>query len=166
MRSFSKRYCVIGTDDSASRDAECWCYLDNFSGHPRELQLDNIQLVFFPPNTTANSQPMYQGIIKNLKCHYNKLLLCRQLEAMDEGKEFKFTLLDALHVARRAWEQVSKSTIRNCFAMAKYIEEEIHSEAQDAELLEIWGSLPAEEMKNTRTGRSSCLTFSKPTSAS
>ncbi|XP_071444924.1 tigger transposable element-derived protein 4-like [Hetaerina americana] len=29
--------------------------LDNFSGHPAELQLNNIQLVFFPPNTTANS---------------------------------------------------------------------------------------------------------------
>ena len=25
--------------------------LDNFSGHPPELQLDNIQLLFFPPNT-------------------------------------------------------------------------------------------------------------------
>ena len=43
--------------------------LDNFSGHPPELQLDNIQLLFFPPNTTSNSQPMDQGIIKNLKHH-------------------------------------------------------------------------------------------------
>ena len=76
---------------------------DNFSGHPPELQLNNIQQVFFPPNTTANSQPMDQGIIENFKRHYKKLLLCRRLEAMDDrGKEFKFTLLDALHVARYA----------------------------------------------------------------
>ena len=34
--------------------------LDNFCGHPPELQLDNIQLVFFPPNTTANSQTLDQ----------------------------------------------------------------------------------------------------------
>ena len=84
------------------------------------------------------------GIIENLMRHYKKFLLCRRLEAMDEGNEFKFTLLDALH-ARRAWEQVGKSTIRNCFAKAKFIEEEIQTEAQDAELLEIWEALPAEE---------------------
>ena len=88
---------------------------------------------------------MDQGIIENLKRHYKKLLLCRRLEAMDEGKEFKFTLPDALHDARRAWEQVGKSLIRNCFAKAKFIEEEIQTEAQDAELLEIWEALPAEE---------------------
>lgn len=119
--------------------------LDNFSGHPPELQLDNIQLVFFPPNTTAISQPMDQGIIENLKRHYKKLLLCRRLEAMDEGKDFKFTLLDALHIARRAWDKVSESTIRNCFAKANFIEEEIQTEPEDAELLEIWEALPAEE---------------------
>ena len=110
-----------------------------------ELQLNNIQRVFFPPNTTANSQPMDQRIIENLKRHFKKLLLCRRLEAMDEGREFKFTLLDALHDTRRAWEQVGKSTIRNCFAKAKFIEEEIQTEAQDAELFEIWEALPAEE---------------------
>ena len=61
------------------------------------------------------------------------------------GKEFEFTLLDALHVVRCAWEQVSKSTIRNCFAKAKFIEEKYRTEPDDAELLEIWEALPAEE---------------------
>ena len=119
--------------------------LDNFSGHPPELQLDNIQLLFFPPNTTSHSQPMDQGIIENLKRHYKKILLRRRLEAMDMGKEFEFTLLDALHVVRCAWEQVSESTMRNCFAKAKFSEEEYQSEPDDAELLEIWEALPAEE---------------------
>ena len=64
---------------------------------------------------------------------------------MDEGKELNFMLLDALHVARRAWEQVGKSTIGNCFAKAKFIEGEIQTEAHDAELIEIWEALPAEE---------------------
>ena len=126
--------------------------LDNFSGNPPKLQLNNIQLVFFPPNTTANSQPMDQGIIENLKRHYKKLLLCRQLEAMDEGKEFKFTLLDALHDARRSWEQVGKSTSRSASQRSGTVsrrpsssKEEIQTEAQDAELLKIWEALPAEE---------------------
>ena len=119
--------------------------LDNFSGHPPGLQLDNIQLLFFPPNTTSHSQPMDQGIIENLKRHYRKILLRRRLEAMDMGKEFEFTLLDALHVVRCAWEQVSESTIRNCFAKAKFSEEEYQSEPDDAGLLEIWEALSAEE---------------------
>ena len=118
--------------------------LDNFSGHPPELQLDNIQLLFFPPNMTSH-QPMDQEIIENLMHHYKKILLRRQLEAMDMGKEFEFTLLDALHVVQCAWEQVSESTIRNCFAKAKFSKEKYQSEPDDAELLEIWEALPAEE---------------------
>ena len=119
--------------------------LDNFCGHPPELQLDNVQLFFFPLNTTGNSQPMDQGIIENLKRHYKKIPLCRLLEAMDVGKEFEFTLLEALHVVRCAWEQVSESTIRNCFAKPKFHKEEYQTDPDDAELLEIWEALPAEE---------------------
>ena len=119
--------------------------LDNFSGHFPVLQLDNIQLLFFPPNMTSNSQPMDQGIIKNLKCHYKKILLHRRLEAMDMGKEFEFTLLDALHVVQCAREQISESTIRNCFAKTKFNEEEYQSEPDDAELLEIWEALPVKK---------------------
>lgn len=54
-------------------------------------------------------------------------------------------MLDALHILCCAWEQVSESTIRNCFVKAKFIEEEIQSEPDDADLLEIWEALPAEE---------------------
>ena len=88
---------------------------------------------------------MDQGIIENFKCHYKKILLCRWLEAMDMGKEFEFTLLDALHVVWCTWEQVSKSMIRNCFVKPKFIEEEYQTEPDDAELLKIWEALPAEE---------------------
>ena len=93
----------------------------NFCGSPLQFQLDNIQLAFFPPNTTANSRPMDQGITENLKHHYKKILRCCRLEAIDLGKGFEFTLLDALHVVWCAWEQVGESTSRNCFAEAKFI---------------------------------------------
>ena len=118
--------------------------LHNFWGHYRALARQH-STGLFPPNTTANSQPTDQGIIENLKRHYKKILLCRQIEAMDMGKEFEFTLLDALRVVRCTWEQVSESTIRNCFTKAKFIEEEYQTERDDAELLEIWEALPAEE---------------------
>ena len=60
-------------------------------------------------------------------------------------KEFEFTLLDALNVVRCAWEQVSESMVRNCFAKAKFNEEEYQTEPDDAKVLEIWEALPAEE---------------------
>ncbi|KII69932.1 Tigger transposable element-derived protein 4 [Thelohanellus kitauei] len=112
---------------------------------PKAKRRTKLQLVFFPPNTVSNSKPVDQGIIENLKHHYKKLLLCHMLQAIDEGKEFNLTLLDNLHVARRAWEQVGKSTIRNCFAKAKFIKEEIQTDAKDAELIETWEALAAEE---------------------
>ena len=61
------------------------------------------------------------------------------------GKEFEFTLLDALHVVRCAWEQDSESMMRNCFGKAKFSVEEYQSEPDDTELLEIWEALPAKE---------------------
>jgi hypothetical protein len=115
--------------------------LDNCSAHPPDVDLENIHVVFFPPNTTAMSQvrifqwvwvsvcklllfqPMDQGIIQNLKMHYKKLLLRRRLEAMDGGTEFKINLLDALHLVRSAWNRVNESTIKNCFAKAKFVEQ-------------------------------------------
>jgi hypothetical protein len=120
-------------------------FLDNFAGHPDMPQLDNIKMVFFPPNTTSHSQPMDQGIIENLKRHYKKVLLKQRLQAMDLGKEFSFTLLDALHVVHNAWDQVSQTTIKNCFAKAKFVESDVRTEPDDAELLEIWKALPAAE---------------------
>ena len=60
-------------------------------------------------------------------------------------KEFEFTLFDSLHIVQCAWEQVSKSMIRNCFVKAKFIEEKYQAEPDDAELLEIWEALPTEE---------------------
>ncbi|KII69664.1 hypothetical protein RF11_07260 [Thelohanellus kitauei] len=73
------------------------------------------------------------------------LLLCRRFEVMDEGKEFNLKLLDALHVEWRAWEQVGKSMIGNTFVKAKFIKEEIQTDAWDAELIEIWEDFPADE---------------------
>ncbi|KII67224.1 hypothetical protein RF11_13860 [Thelohanellus kitauei] len=96
-----------------------------------------------PPS--ANRQSTDQGITENLKCHFKKLFLCRRLEAMNEGNEFNLTLLEALDVARRAWEQTGKSTIMKYFVKAKFIKEEIQTEVQDVELIEIVETLPVEE---------------------
>ncbi|KII62516.1 hypothetical protein RF11_11255 [Thelohanellus kitauei] len=78
-----------------------------------------VRLVFFPPDTATSSQPRDQGIIGNLKRYYKKPLLCRGLEARNEGKELDFTLI--------------------------YASNGIKTEAEDAELKEFWEALPEEE---------------------
>jgi hypothetical protein len=41
--------------------------MDNASGHFEEFERDNIQIVFFPPNSTSWKQPCNMGIIAALK---------------------------------------------------------------------------------------------------
>ena len=40
-------------------------FLDNATCHPH-IKLSNVRLAWFPPNTTSVSQPMDQGIIRNV----------------------------------------------------------------------------------------------------
>lgn len=44
--------------------------LDNCTAHPHIQGLRSIRLVFLPANTTSVLQPMDQGVIRSLKCHY------------------------------------------------------------------------------------------------
>ena len=46
--------------------------LDNAPGHNQDLQHENVEVVFLPPNTTSLLQPLDQGIISILKVLYIK----------------------------------------------------------------------------------------------
>lgn len=63
---------------------------------------------------------MDQGIIQNLKVHYRKLLLRQRILAIDSGTEFSFNLLDSVYLLRQAWNNVTATTISNCFRHAKF----------------------------------------------
>ena len=57
-------------------------FLDNATCHPH-IKLYNVQLAWFPPNTTNVSQPVDEGIIRNVNVHYRKLLLQSLLANME-----------------------------------------------------------------------------------
>ena len=47
--------------------------LDDAPCHP-EMELSNVKLVFLPPNTTAGTQSLDNGIIRNFKIKYREML--------------------------------------------------------------------------------------------
>lgn len=75
-------------------------FLDNASSHPH-LKLSNIQLVFLPPRTTSELQPLDQGIINAVKVQYRKRVLKQLICKMDSAGSVTdlvkwITFLDAI----------------------------------------------------------------------
>jgi hypothetical protein len=100
-------------------------FVDNAASHPRDLKLTNIRILFLPPNTTAMCQPLDQGIIKNFKMFYRVLILKHILAQIDTIKSVQdltksIDHLDAIYFVKKAWDQVTDITIKNCFSKAKF----------------------------------------------
>ena len=89
--------------------------LDNCPAHPRHLAFSNITIKFLPPNTTSRLQPCDQGIIQCLKVHCRYQLVQKKLLAIDGEQELKISVLDAIQWLKIAWDEVTSSTIQNCF---------------------------------------------------
>ena len=79
-----------------------------------------IQLSFLPPNTTAVTQPMDQGVIRSLKGKYRSRLIKLIIKAIDSNKNIpKINVLDAMKLLTLSWEDVTENTVQNCFAKAR-----------------------------------------------
>ena len=59
---------------------------DNFSAHPN-LKLNNIELIFLPPNVMSLIQPCAQGIVRNFKFPYKRLLILKLLADIEFSTE-------------------------------------------------------------------------------
>lgn len=93
-------------------------FVDNCPAHPKSVvpKLKAITLLYFPPNMTSHVQPMDSGVIKNLKKHYRERLVMSKLEDMEASRTgTSITLLDAIKHLVEAWNDVTPSTIKNCF---------------------------------------------------
>ena len=99
-------------------------FLDNATCHPH-IKFSNEQLAWFPPYTTSVSQPMDQGIIRNVKVHYRKLLIQSFLANMDStssGSELARTLsvLNAVIWISQTVKNLLPDTVTRCFEKAGF----------------------------------------------
>jgi hypothetical protein len=94
--------------------------LDNAGCHPHG-KYSNIRIIFLPPNTTSQIQPLDLGIIQNFKVHHRKLLLRFVLSKIDETNDTasqivkSISVLMAIRWVAEAWDSVQEETIRKCF---------------------------------------------------
>lgn len=92
-------------------------HLDNFSGHYISYEPTNVKLLYFKPNLTAWVQPLDAGIIRCFKAHYRRRFCQEALKRDMSGQAdiYSFNLLESLHMARDAWDDVTPETIKNCW---------------------------------------------------
>ncbi|CAF3816564.1 unnamed protein product [Rotaria sordida] len=98
-------------------------FLDNAPVHPQDIQLENIKLKFFPPNTTAIIQPMDQGIIRAFKAYYRRYLvkhIIANATVATTADDINVTALDAVYWIDSAWSAVTETSIRNTFRSAGF----------------------------------------------
>ena len=90
--------------------------IDNCPAHPNVPNLNWVELIFLPPNTTSITQPMDQGVIRSLKAKYRSLAVKKQIAALEKGKEMpKFSILTAMFMLTKAWNSIPDQTFINCF---------------------------------------------------
>ncbi|KAH9369973.1 hypothetical protein HPB48_001850 [Haemaphysalis longicornis] len=99
--------------------------MDNCSANQTTCELDNIELKFLPPNTTARLQPLDRWT-KSFKVGYRRRLLDRLLMNLRVGTELKVDHRGAIHMMTGAWNSV-KQSVADCFQKAGVVTAE-HSE--------------------------------------
>jgi hypothetical protein len=89
--------------------------IDNCPAHVKVESLSNITIFFLPPNTTSHTQPMDAGVIHNMKANFRRRLVRKKLIAFHNNSQFCINMLDALHMLKDSWDNVTSTAISNCF---------------------------------------------------
>ena len=95
--------------------------VDNCPAHPKICGLKSTELIILPPNCPSVIQPCDQGIIHSLKTRYRATFLTNFLHHIDSGSSadtFSINLLEAMMILKRAWDEVTQDTLKNCFRKA------------------------------------------------
>ena len=67
---------------------------------------------------------MDMGIIHSLKSHYKNELSTKKTFAIENKTQFKFNLLECLHLLKESWQKVTEKTVVNCFLKANFMYDE------------------------------------------
>lgn len=99
-------------------------FMDNATSHPK-MELSNIKLVFFPPNTTSRLQPMDQCVIYTMKLHYRKRILsrlCREMDSVDNVSALckSINVLDAIQWLAASVNSISKECVEGAYRRAGF----------------------------------------------
>lgn len=94
--------------------------VDNCSAHGRAETLpkmDNVEVLYLPPNTTSKIQPCDAGIIASLKVRYRRYQMERAIDLVDEGISdiYRVDVLSAMLALQRIWKELPPSVMKNCW---------------------------------------------------
>jgi hypothetical protein len=103
--------------------------MDNFSAHEVAVEmiqssaypLQNVFVIWLPPNSTSRFQPLDQGIIHTWKGYWKRQWIQYMLQQYDAGKDPVTTMnvLKAVRWTIHAWElDLKLSTLERCFHKA------------------------------------------------
>ena len=108
--------------------------LDNCTPHKVNLKLNNIKLVFFPPNVTSKLQPLDQGIINEVKKSYRANLVRKLIEKMDKQEEYVVDILEGIFRLNSAWSCTKQSVIANCFKKSGVMDSAVVESTDEVEI--------------------------------
>ncbi|KAI8785883.1 tigger transposable element-derived protein 4 [Biomphalaria glabrata] len=92
--------------------------VDTSPAHMKPPYLKSVELIFLPPHTSRCMQSQNKGIVYFLKWKYRELMLKRMIlhfETHESAKPFQWSVLDALHDLKRAWDRLPPNIVHNCF---------------------------------------------------
>jgi hypothetical protein len=98
--------------------------LDNAPGHPKSLQdlYPEIKVVFLPPNTASEIQPMDQTVMTTFKRCYTKRTIKKAIRAIDKEdgptlKEFwkGYNIWNAVNNNGDFWAEIKEPTMNGCW---------------------------------------------------
>ena len=95
-------------------------------------QLNSIELIFLPPNTTSHTQPMDQSIIRALKAKYCSMAVRKPIAVLEKKNPVPtISILSAMTMLEKACNAVSNNSFTNCFKKAGISEKEVEKVLHD-----------------------------------
>ena len=110
------------------KDERILLIMDNCSAH-LQIEHEQIQTIFLPPNVTSTSQPFDQGIISAVKRSYRMNMLQDIIKNIELFKEMskkkrkksgieiggQASIYDASVLLEKSWDQISAAIISRCW---------------------------------------------------